>query len=323
MPVTAKSYTLTKWVEGKEKGIFTATMEWDLEVTISETITDMAPSVVAGQFPFLPIEGTAYGSFNPLYPYATCRGAVCEQVKGAVYSYKTKWSDENSKDSTQATSEDPLEDLPIIKPVGGMRERAITKNRDDEAILNKAGDPVIQSIEDNTINIAVTCNVAVDSGVEELVVALRNRVNDAPIQVGRWYIDTNMARVIFESNFLSEVKRRNDEEYLEFSFLISVDERDFHRGTPLNAGFRQKKWTTSGGTPIAPSATPNPGGGDIYTVETILAADGSEPSEPVPLDDFGREIVNPQPDDVLYLDVEKYQEGDFTLLPGVVAWAGP
>jgi hypothetical protein len=323
MPVTAKSYTLTKWVEGKEKGIFTATLEWDLEVTISETITDMAPSVVAGQFPFLPIEGTSYAPFNLIYPYATCRGAVCEQVKGGIYSYKTKWSDENSKESTQATSEDPLEDLPIIKPVGGMRERAITKNRDDEAILNKAGDPVIQSIEDNTINIAVTCNVAVDSGVEELVVALRNRVNDAPIQVGRWYIDTNMARVIFESGFLSEVKRRNDTEYLEFSFLISVDERDLHRGTPLNAGFRQKVWTTSGGTPIAPTSDPNPGGGDIYTVETILAADGSEPSEPVPLDEFGREIVNPEPDDVLYLDVEKYEEGDFTQLPGVVAWAGP
>jgi hypothetical protein len=323
MPVTAKSYTLTKWSEAKKKGVFTAVLEWDLEVTISENIVDMAPSVVAAQFPFLPFEGTAYAGFNPLYPRATCRGASCEQIKGGVYGYKTEWSDENSKDDQQATDENPLNDLPIIKPVGGMRERAITKDRDDEAILNKAGDPVIQSIEDNTINIAVTCNVAVNSGVEALVVSLRNRVNDAPIQVGRWFINTNMARVIFESGFLSEVKRRNDTEYLEFSFLISVDERDFHRGTPLNAGFRQKVWTTSAGVSIAPTATPNPGAGDIFTIETILAADGSEPSEVIPIDDFGRVIPNPEPDEVLYLDVDKYQEGDFTQLPGVIAWAGP
>lgn len=322
MPVTAKSYTLTKWSEAKKKGVFTAILEWELEVTISATIVDMAPSVVAAQFPFLPFEGTAYGGFNPLYPRATCRGASCDQIMGGVYSYKTEWSDENSKNDQQATDENPINDLPIIKPVGGMRERAITKDRDDEAILNKAGDPVIQSIEDNTINIAVTCNVGVDSGVEALVVALRNRVNDAPIRVGRWYIDTNMARVIFESGFLSEVKRRNETEYLEFSFLISVDERDYHRGTSLNAGFRQKVWTTSGGTPIAPASDPNPLS-DIYTVETILSDDGSEPSEPVPLDDFGREIVRPQPDEVLYLDTDKYQEGDFTQLPGVFAWAGP
>jgi hypothetical protein len=309
MPATALTSELTKWSEGKTKGILTATMEWTLHVTISSTLADMAPSKVAALFAFLPIEGSAYGTYNDLFPYATCRGASCDQAEGGVYVYKTTWSDENSKDDEKATDEDPLNDLPIIKPVGGMRERAITKDRNDEAILNKAGDPVIQSIEDNTINIAVTANVAVDSGVEELVVALRNRVNNAPIQVGRWFIDTNMARVIFESNFLSEVKRRNDTEYLEFTFLLSIDERDRHKGTPLNAGFRKL---------VVVSTSPF-----VEEQRTILAPDGSEPSEAVPLDADGDVIENPKPDTVIYLEIEKYQEGDFTLLPGVLAWAGP
>lgn len=327
MAITAVGYELTEWTEALEKGVFTATMHWTLKVTISSNVADMAPSNVAAQFD-LPFEGTNYAAFNNRYQYASCRGAKCKQISGGVYLYETTWSDENSKqnedgDNTQATDENPLNDLPIIKPVGGMRERAITKDRNDEAILNKAGDPVIQSVEDNTINIAVTCNVAVDSGVEALVVSLRNRVNSSPIRCGRWYIPTNMARVIFESNFLSEVKRRNETEYLEFSFLLSIDERDYHRGTSLNAGFRKKVWTTSGGTPIPAISDPNPGGGDIYTVEAILGDDGSEPSEPVPLDDFGREIVRPQPDEVLYLDTDKYRQGDFTYLPGVFAWAGP
>lgn len=310
MTIEALRYELTRWDEAKKNGVFTATMEWTLHVTISDNVAEMAPSVVATQFPGLPVEGTSYAAFNTLWPRVSCRGVSCNQVEGGVYLYTTEWSDENSKDDTKATDENPLNDLPIIKPVGGMRERAITKDRNDEAILNKAGDPVIQSIEDNTINIAVTCNVAVDSGVEELVVALRNRVNAAPIHVGRWYADTNMARVIFESNFLSEVKRRNDHEYLEFNFLLSIDERDLHHGKPLNAGFRQRV--------AVPDTDPVE-----YTQETILAKDGSEPSEPVPLTDTGAKMEDPKPDTVIYLDVEKYQEGDFTLLPGVGSWSGP
>lgn len=325
MPATAVGSELTKWSEALQKGVFTATMEWTLKVTISNTLADMAPSVVAALFPSLPIEGTSYAAYNSstAASFTSCRGVSCDQIQGGVFLYKTTWSNENAKGDEQATGENPLNDLPVIKPVGGMRERAIHKNRDDKGILNAAGDPVIASIEDNTISVSVTKNVAVASGVEALVVSLRNRVNAAPIQVGNWFIDTNMARVIFESGFLSEVKRRNGTEYLEFSFLISVDERDRHRCVDMNAGFRQKVWTTSGGTPIAPIDAPDPSGGDIYTIATILAADGSEPSEPVPLDSFGREIPRPQPDEVIYLDEDKYQEGDFTLLPGVVAWAGP
>ena len=314
MAATAIRYDLTRWSEKIAKGVFSATMEWTLTCTISANVADMAPSQIAGLFAWLPVEGTAYGDYNPLWPYTSCRSVACDQIEGGIYKYVTEWSDENAKqnedgDDSKATDENPLNDLPVIKPVGGMRERAITKDRNDEAILNKAGDPVIQSVEDNTINIAVTCNVAVDSGVESLVVALRNRVNIAPIRVGRWYIDTNMARVIFESGFLSEVKRRNDTEYLEFSFLLSIDERDLHKGTPLNAGFRQRV--------AIPATSPVE-----YTQETILSLDGSEPGEPVPLTGTGAVLEDPQPDTVIFLEIEKYQEGDFTQLPGVFAWAG-
>jgi hypothetical protein len=314
MASTAIRYDLTRWSEKIAKGVFSATMEWTLTCTISANVADMAPSQIAGLFAWLPVEGTAYGDYNPLWPYTSCRSVACDQIEGGIYKYVTEWSDENAKQNedsqdSKATDENPINDLPIIKPVGGMRERAITKDRNDEAILNKAGDPVIQSVEDNTINIAVTCNVAVDSGVEALVVALRNRVNIAPIRCGRWYIDTNMARVIFESGFLSEVKRRNDTEYLEFSFLLSIDERDLHKGTPLNAGFRQLVVTS-----LSPFAE---------QLEAILGKDGSEPGEPVPLNATGEVIENPKPDTVIFLEIAKYQEGDFTQLPGVFAWAGP
>ncbi len=302
MPASAISYALTKWEEAVKKGVFTATMEWTLNVTISSDVADMAPSQVAGLFSWLPIEGNNYSGYNSLWPRATCRGVTCHQVQGGVYLYSTEWSDEASKNDEQATSEDPTEDLPIIKPVGGTREKAITRDRDDKPILNKAGDPVAQSIEENTVALSVTAKVAVDSGVELLVLALRDRVNDSPIQVGNWYIDTNMARVVFGSNFLSEVKRRNNIEYFEFNYDLLIDERDKHQGRPLNAGFRE-----------------------LYAgqLRTILAADASEPSEPAPLDESGVKIEVPTPDNVIYLEIDKYREGDFTQLPGVIAWAGP
>lgn len=302
MPATAISSTLTKWDEEKKKGVFTATMEWTLKTTISATLADMAPSQIAGLFAGLPIEGTNYSAYNSLWPLVSCRGVSCNQIEGGVYLYKTDWSDEAAKNDTQATDEDPTNDLPIIKPIGGTREKAITRDRDDKPILNKAGDPVAQSIEENTIGISVTVNVAIDSGVELLVLALRNRVNAAPIQVGNWFIDTNMARVMFPSNFLSEVKRRNDTEYFEFSYELLVDERDKHQGRPLNAGFREKY------------------AGEL---RTIIATDGSEPSEPAPLDESGVKLDVPTPDNVIYLEIDKYEEGDFTDLPGVTSWAGP
>jgi hypothetical protein len=322
MAGTAVSATVTKWTEGISKGVFTASIEWTLVMQSSGTITDFAPTAVAGLFPALPVEGNSYSGFNSSRPLVSCRSVKCEQIEGGVFKYSTDWSDENAKDDEKATDDDPLNDLPIIKPAGGSRERAITRDRADEIILNKAGDPIAQSVDDNTISLNVTKNVAIDSDVEALVLSLRNRVNAAPIQVGNWVIGTNMARVVFGSNFLSEVKRRNDVEYFEFTFDILIDERDKHNGTPLNAGFRQKVWTESdGSTPINPEVDPDPDAGDIYTIQRILSADASEPSEPVPLDDFGRKMKDPQPDTVIYLDVEKYEEGDFTALPGISAWS--
>ena len=306
MPATAINHEVTDWTESRKLGVFTAKMTWTLHVTISATAADMAPSQIAGLFAELPVEGSGYSTYNALWPLASCRSVDCQRVEGGIYTYTAEFSDEFSKDNEKATDEDPLNDLPVIKPVGGMRERALEKDRNDEAILNGAGDPIAQSVEDNTIGLSVTVNVALTDDVEALVLAMRNKVNVAPIQCGRWYIGTNMARVIFPSNFLSEIKRRNEIEYQEFSYELLIDERDRHFGTPLNAGFRKR----------VSLAHPE-------LKERILDADGSQPSEPVPLDGNGLVIEDPTPSTVEYLEVGKYQEADFTLLPGITAWSPP
>jgi len=305
MAVTPISYSLTEVEAARKGGIFTATLTYTLyvDITAGATFAEMLPDAIAGLFdPDLPIEGSAY----PGRPLVSCRGVSCNQTSGGVYSYKAEFSDENSKDDEKAVDENPLLDLPVIKPIAGIRERALTKNRDGEAILNTAGDPIAQSIEDNTVGLSVSVNVAVTSGIESLALSFRNAQNDSPIQVGRFLIGTEMARFVLPSDWLSEVQRRNDIEYLTFRYELLIDETDLHHGRPLNAGFRQK----------AGLASPER--------QTILNSDASEPSEPVSLDANGLVLDDPAPDTVIYLDVEKYQLADFTGLPGITAWSpGP
>lgn len=303
MAATPVSKKLFDYEAARKNGVFTARFVWELTCTISPTWTDMLPEVVPTLWGDLPIEG----DIHPTTVTATCRGVSCKLVKGGVYHYTAEYSDENADSGTAATDVDPLNDLPIIRPVGGIRERAIHKDKDDKAMLNSAGDPVLQTIEDNTIDIAVEVNVADDGSAEALVLSLRNTTNEAPFQIGRWLVGTNMARVIFPTDFLSERKKRNDTFYKVFKYELKIDERDKHYGVPLDAGFR-KKVIDSAGPP------------EVYHKEVILEKDASEPSEPVPLDGAGGVLESPTPETVNYLEFKKYQEADYTRLPGVVSW---
>ncbi len=83
-----------------------------------------------------------------------------------------------------------------------------------------------------------------------------------------------------------------------------LDEHDSHYGYPLDAGFRQLYPTDDGQ------------GGFIYKPGTITEDDGSEPSEPVPLD-AGVKIDEPTPENVGYIEVKKYPTASYASLPGV------
>jgi hypothetical protein len=293
---------MTKCKAGRgEDGIFNADVEWTINIPIPDTITDALADRVAFLFrDYLPLVGTLY----PGVPFCTCRNIGCELEEPGVYKFSAQFSDKNSREKA-ATDEDPIKDLPIIKPTAGSKEIAITKDRDGNAVLNKAGDPIIQTRDQQFVGLSVRVNVA---DIPAAVLDLVDTCNDAPIKIGGWHINTNQARFILPSDFMSEPKSRNEISYYEFAYEIAIDTRDMHYGTPMNAGFRKR-------VPVDPEADPI-----VYRKETILAEDGSEPSEPVPLDDDGDEIVDPQPDDAIFLKVKKYPEADYTWLPGVEPW---
>lgn len=279
----------------KADGVFSATVVWDLKVPIEGTQFDMLPDVVAARFiaaGILPIEGYTY----PPYQFASVRTVTCKRVEGGIYTYTAEYSDKNSSEK-KATDENPLNDLPIIKPSAGMITRTLTRDLDDKAILNSAGDPILQTFEDNVIGLSVTSNVPY---VPAEFMALRNKRNLAAFTIGGVPVSAKAARFVLPSNWVSEPKARNDVSYLEFTYELILDEIDLHDGRPLDAGFRWKY-----------SDSP-------LKIITILNEDGSEPSEPILLDGSGHINEDPNPDTAVYLRFEKYPTADFSILPGVI-----
>ena len=283
----------------KSDGVFSAVVVWALHVPIANSYLEMLPDVVAARYiaaGILPIEGYTY----PPYPFASVRSVECKRVEGGIYHYTATYSDKNSSEK-KATDENPLEDLPIIKPSAGMITRAITRDIYGNAILNSAGDPIIQTMEDNVIGLSVTSNIA---SVPAAFMRMRNSRNSGAFTIGGVPVPAKAARYILPSNWLSEPKARNDISYLEFTYELQFDEVDFHDGKPLNAGFR------SLGLAIVD-------GEYVDQPLAIVNADGSEPSEPVCLDDDGQ-VLNPvTPETAVYRTVEKYYLKDFSVLPGI------
>jgi hypothetical protein len=292
---TAISQTLASAVAARKKGVFTATVVWTLQASISDGLIDMVPDRVAFLFlASLPLEGSPY----PGVPLATCRGVSCTTTdESGIYTFTAEYSDENSAEQG-ATNENPLLDRPIIKPVANIESKLMTRDRDGLAILNTARDPLLQSVDDNTIGFQITANVGT---IPNWLGGLRNTCNSGAITIAGLPIAAEAARFILPSNWLSSQKSRNDVNYWEFTFDIMIDEQDKHYGYPLNAGFRHLVFDQ-----------------DFNKVQaTITAKDGSEPTEPVPLDLSGEQIEEPAPESVIYRETKKYPMASYYDLPGI------
>ena len=284
----------------RKAGIFNYDVVWEIKVDIPLTQTESLADQIASRFFDLPNEGDLY----PGNPLATCREVSAESTsKGGVYQYAAKYSTEGNRSNSGGSSgsggtqvavdKNPLFDLPRLRWIGSLENVAIHKDRDDEGILNKAGDPIIETKDDNRIGASITVNVA---SVPPNLLSFRNTCNEAEIVVGGLPVAAEAARVVFPSSFLSEQKTRNDVDYFELSYDLLFDAQDLHYGKPLNAGFRE---LVSG------------------ELKTIIGDDGSEITEPHPLTAAGLKLDAPTPSTVNYIDVKKYPTADYSDLPGM------
>lgn len=329
---------------GRTNGVFTADLTWSLTVTKSNDWTQMLPDRVVLLFADqLPFEGSRY----PGLPLCTCRGVSTSRVSDGLYTFTAKFSDENSdqESETPGTDENPLLDRPIILPNAGIKTIAIHQDRDRQAILNAAGDPVIEEADHNTIGFSVSANV---KSIPWYILEFADSTNHAPIVVRGLEIPRNAARFILPSDWHSEDKSRNDIQYVVFKFELLIDQRYLHYGRPLNAGYRERVprylldeegepteeqarrvvyLMDEDGTPSLDvngeriQARDDDGNllfGDLlFDVVEITEEDGSQPSKEQPLDFDGKRIDNPTPETSTFLTVKKYHEIDYSILPGI------
>lgn len=280
-----------------EDGVFSASLTWRIHETdqtklpLSLTANLIAdPFVSAGA---LPRRGTIYQGTQ-----ASCRSLSVRRESNYVYLVTAKFSSKNSTSSEKATDENPLLDRPVVTWTGATESKAIYKDRDDKPILNTAGDPIIDTIEENIIGATVKSNV---SGLPTWILSYRNATNDAPFTLRGLGVAANVARFVLPGNFLSEIKERNGVYYYEFTYELKFDEQDLHYGKLLNAGFREKVTIE-----------------EVEQLRNITNSDGTEISEPAPLDIDGAKIEQPTPENAVLVTVKKYYEKDFSVLPGVV-----
>lgn len=319
MTVSITSFKPSGSTAGSSNGVWTATVQWTVITDggdgLNDTLADRVMQAVDNQFR-LPAEGTPY----PGRPHATCRSIKCDWQKKREYKITASYSDENSNGTDACVAYNPLDDCPIILPVAAMETEAMDRDRDGVAVLNAAGDPVLQTREYNIMGFTVTKNVSI---YPDYIRDLRDTCNDAPVRIDGLVFEAETVRFILPSRWTSKRKTRNGFAYREINFELKIDEKDKHYGRPMNAGFRafyplldeEGNRVNESGTPLFPDQE------TIYQRRTIIfGEDGSEPSEPVPLTaDTGEVLQNPTPDTVNYLEVKKYPTADYTVLPGVSA----
>jgi len=290
----ADSVTLKDMDAGNDGGVYKATLVWQLAVSLDgASQVDLLPESVATLFAaYLPIVGSIY---HPDRPLVTCRSVMCAREKAGIYTYTAKYSDENSTESESGTAENPLNDLPIVKPNAGMKPLAVHRDRDGNGLLNDANDPMPQSVDDNIVGFSVSANVA---SVPTWVLDLRNTCNSNAFIILGLSVPANAARFILPSDFLSEPKVRNEIGFYVFKYELEIDARDYHYARPLNAGFNQ---LVDG------------------QKQAITFEQGAEPSEPVPLTTDGEMLENPTPETVNYKTFKLYPEASYAGLPGLLA----
>jgi len=308
--------TLISAKSGTSKGVYKATYEWLLEIQFpSSSDWDVLPEVAASAFGgALAIEGSPH----PFVPLAYCDSVSCEQVDGGFFKYTTTYTDDNSQSASGSRPEkngkatEPLDDLPVIQPIGGMKTIPIYKDVFDEAILNAIGDPMIDEAERQVFGFSIQQNVAF---LPDWVEGLIDSKSNGGIIIKNYFIPEGEARFVLPNDFLSTPKRRNGFEYYEFKFEIRIDNRDQHDGKLLDSGFYELvPKLDENGDPVVPE--------ELERVP-IKASDGSDENEPKPLDpETKRALLNPQPDTVSYVTTKRYRPAYYGDLPGVEAADG-
>lgn len=192
--------------------------------------------------------------------------------------------------------ESPLDEPPKFRWTAGQYTKPVIKDRDNEAIVNSAGDyfDPPPEIEDVRWTVNIQKNVA---SVPAAVLTYAGRVNESSFTVDGVSVLAEKARIV--SLDIGELQEKNEINYRVFTCAIEFREEGWDLEL-LDQGYRIKDGTD---------------------LKDILIADenGDEqrPSSPVLLDGLGAELTDPSPETAVFLMFPVHKLLDFSVLPGI------
>jgi hypothetical protein len=282
MTITYKGIIPTSRSAQNLKGIRTYS---DTHLLITDTKTDDQYDI--GSHPDVPV----IGETHPGDASAWCISVEPRCVEGyRGWHVTTTYSSE-----VQLDSADPTDDAAVITWSGEQFQIVAVFDRNDDLIVNSAGDPFDPPLmaDDSHFVVNVSKNMA---SVPATILNYQDAVNSGSFTVDGVTIAAGLAKMQRVS--IGQVQRRGSDTFRVVEFEIHL-RRDGWKLTALDAGFRER---TAGGPPDGIKNIKNPDDGENVTA-------------PVPLDGSGGALLDPSPTNCQFLEFDYYKTADFSSLP--------
>lgn len=217
---------------------------------------------------------------------ARCRSL---QISRASGKDKHNWIATANYDTQVAYEINPLNDPADIQWDGDNFEEVAVFDRNGQACLNSAGDPLQDLFRERSRRIVtVVKNVAT---VPSWIITNEDAVNSSSFTVDGFSVPTGKAKL--SAPRLGRWESRNGYTFRQMTMVFKLN-KDGWASQPLDAGFRYKTGTRR---------------------DIITNSDGTLPSTPVALDGSGAVLANPSPTNAVFLSFNLYPAYDFNLLP--------
>ena len=217
---------------------------------------------------------------------ARCRSL---QISRASGKDKHNWIATANYDTQVAYEINPLNDPADIQWDGDNFEEVAVFDRNGQACLNSAGDPLQDLFRERSRRIVtVIKNVAT---VPSWIITNEDAVNSSSFTVDGFSVPTGKAKL--SAPRLGRWESRNGYTFRQMTMVFKLN-KDGWASQPLDAGFRYKNGTRR---------------------DIITNSDGTLPSTPVALNGSGAVLANPSPANAVFLSFNLYPAYDFNLLP--------
>ena len=223
--------------------------------------------------------------------YPNDANAYCQKVTGSQESFSPKvWLVTAAYSNKKEAAEDPTNDDAEIEWDTEQFQRPAFKDKDNNAIVNSAGDPYLPAVErdDSRRVVTITKNM---TSVPSWILTFEDAVNDSSFVVDGITIGARKAKC--QKIKVGKLNERNGTTYRQVQIVLHLrkDTWDFEI---MDTGLRKKS------------------GSDR---EVITNDDGTEITSPVPLNGSGDVLSNPSESNVVYQTYRTYDELDFSSLP--------